>query len=131
MSFRLKWNKNDVVMIFENDIDFQDISQANAIIYGSPKFDNMRYQIVDFRNVTNVSISNEELEVIGTLEKSATIWNNEIKIACVTTDNNIKYLFGEYVKSMKETNWEFRTFENFKDAEDWCKATNDVKITIK
>lgn len=131
MSFQLKWEKNDVIIIFENDIGFEDITQANQIIYGSPKFDNMRYQIVDFQNVGNVSISMDELDVIGTLERSATIWNNEVKIACVTTNNHIKELFNVYAKTMQSTNWECKIFDNFSEAEEWCKKSVDNRVSIK
>ena len=131
MSYKLKWKKNDVIIIFENDIGFEDITRANEIIYGSPKFDNMRYQIVDFQNVNNVSISKDELDVIGTLEKSATIWNNEVKIACVTTNNYIKELFSEYAKTMQSTNWECKIFDNYFAAEEWCKKSVDARVSIK
>lgn len=131
MSYKLNWIKNDVVIIFKDDVDFEDIAQANEIIYGSPKFDNMKYQIIDFQNVSNVSISKDELDVIGTLEKSATIWNNEVKIACVTTNNYIKELFNEYAKTMQSTNWECKIFNNYSDAEEWCKKSVDARVSIK
>ena len=131
MSYNLNWIKNDVVITFEDDVNFEDITQANQIIYGSPKFDNMRYQIVDFQKVNHVSISEDELDVIGTLERSATIWNNEVKIACVTTNNYIKELFSEYAKAMQSTNWQCEIFDNYSDAEKWCKKSVDARVSVK
>ncbi len=131
MSFNLNWIEDDVVIIFEDDVDFEDITQANEIIYGSQKFDNMEYQILDFQNVTKVNISKDELEVIGTLEKSATVWNDEVRIACVTKEDYIREIFREYAKTMKDTHWECELFDSFSDAEKWCKKFVDATLAVK
>jgi hypothetical protein len=131
MSFELDWLNDDVVIIYKDNVEFEDIAQANDIIYGSPRFDSMKYQILDCRKVENLNVSKENMQVIGTLEKSATTWNNDVKIACVTTKECIREIFREYVKFMQVTNWEFKIFDNYPDAENWCKRSVHSRVTVK
>jgi len=98
----------------------EDFHQANGLIYGDARFDNMIYQIADFTNVLSINLTLDKVKVISALEKSATRWNKSVKVAHVTTDPEIKNMVHAYEKEIQKTNWLCRLFENLDDATIWC-----------
>lgn len=122
MSYKLEWVGNNVFAEFYGEAKMSEIATCNELIYGDHRFDNMKFQFIDFLKVTKFIIKNEEFEDIILLDKSATRWNNNVKIACVTVDELIKKLIVEYTNALKDFGWTCKQFETIEAAKNWCEA---------
>jgi hypothetical protein len=120
MSYQMSWTKNDVLITFEGEVDFHEITEVDDKLYEDLRYDKQSHQIWDFREVNNFKITSIEARVIGVLDKSSSIWNNDIKLACVTTDKHIIEMTLEYKNELKDTNWQVRIFDNMQEAQNWC-----------
>lgn len=120
MSYDIKWSDNNVIVTFRETVSFQELHQVNNIIYGSSSFDTIKYQIFDFGQVKTYNITQAEVEALGMLDKTSTIWNQHIKGALIITDEKAKELAEAYKKAMQDTGWEIKIFDNFSQAEQWC-----------
>lgn len=121
MSFNIEWKDSNVIVSFAKNLTFKDSYEANNLIYGDPRFDNMKYQIADFSNIEKAEFTEDEIKIISTLEKSSTIWNNNIKMAIVISDSVcLNFIIDPYIDGMKSTNWEIKIFKNIIEAEKWC-----------
>jgi hypothetical protein len=120
MSYRLKWQGSDVLIEFSGEVVFEDIYEADNIMYGDPRFDLMRHHICDFRNVSSFNVSEDEVKVIAILDKASSHWNDCIKVAIVTKDPYIARMVTVYKNKLSGTNWTIRSFEEKSDAIQWC-----------
>jgi len=120
MSFQIVWDKNNANVNFYGTLTIKDFLEANGLIYGNHRFDNMEYQIADFTDVQKIELSDEDVIIISTLELSAVQWNRHVKVAHVTKNQILKDLVHVYETKMKETNWSCKLFENLTDAKEWC-----------
>ena len=78
--------------------------------------------LVNLKDILNqITNNNDEIKIIATLEKTSTIWNNNIKLAIVTSGSVcISSIIDPYLETMKSTNWKIKTFKNRIEAEKWC-----------
>jgi len=121
MSFKIEWKGSNVILSFAKNLTYKDSYEANNLIYGDSRFDNMKYQIADFSKIEKFEFSEDEIKIIATLEKTSTIWNNNVKLAIVTSVNVcINSIIDPYLETMKSTNWEIKIFKNRFEAEKWC-----------
>lgn len=54
---------------------FSDLMDVSNKIFGEEGFDNMKFQLLDFSNVEKVEISEAEGVIIGTLDRTSSVWN--------------------------------------------------------
>ena len=47
----MSWTGNDVIITFEGEVDFHEITEVGDHLYGDTGFDQQVYQILDFRDV--------------------------------------------------------------------------------
>ena len=121
MSFKIEWKGSNIIVSFTKNLTYKDSFEVNNLIYGDSRFDTMKYQIADFSKIEKAEFTEDEIKIITTLEKSSTIWNNNIKLAIVTSPNVcLNFIIDPYFETMKSTNWEFKIFKNSIEAEKWC-----------
>jgi len=120
MSYQTSWQGSDVQITFEGTVLFDDIIEADNLLYGDPRFDSMKYQLFDFFKVGKVDVSKRDVEVIAALDRASSAWNNHIKVAIVAIDPYIVELITVYKNNMAGTKWIIEGFENLRDAIGWC-----------
>lgn len=120
MNFDLKWIDNNVIVAFKGKVDFNDINDANTIIIGDSRFDDLEFEIFDFCNVEKFNLTEKDILMIAALDKSSSIWNKEIKGALVFADKTVYKLAKKYIELMKDTDWTIKIFYNIDDAIKWC-----------
>lgn len=119
MPFTITWKPDGVIIHLSGEISFEENMKFNGEIYGDARFENIRYEIGDYRNVTKFNISEKEAAVIANLESHSARWNNHLKMAHVTNDPYMTNLIRQYEESMADTAWEFGLFETMEEAEAW------------
>ncbi len=111
---------SDVQITFEGTVVFDDIYEADNMLYGDPRFDTMKYSLFDLFKVEKFDVSKREAEEIAALDRASTVWNNKIKVAIVARDPYIVELITVYKNNMAGTKWIIKGFENIRDAVEWC-----------
>lgn len=122
MSYSLCWIGTNVVVRFEGTLCYRNLHHANNEIYKDARFSSMEFQIMDLHDVTDSDLTNEEVIAIGNQKMSASINNNNIKLAMVTNNPTILINQGTaYLDSLAQTDWKFQAFDCFNRAMEWCK----------
>jgi hypothetical protein len=99
---------------------FQEIYEADNIVYGDSRFDTMKYQLFDFSKVKEFAVSESEVKIIAALDSAAAVWNNNIKLAIVAQDPYTVEMIRIYKDNLAGINWDIHEFEDVADAIEWC-----------
>ena len=121
MAYTYSWDGSNIAIKLSGEVSFAEIKEANDHIIGDERFDTMEYQIADFTEVTNVSMQEDDVKLMSVFDRSATYWNKRIRVAFIGKEDYLINLFMVYIQMMRNTEWECNVFENFGDAEKWCK----------
>lgn len=119
MPYTIVWNPGAIIWTFYGIISGKDAIQANLDIYGDPRFDNLRYGIVDLSNVEQFNIANEDLEVAAALDDAATITNPRLVIAVIATTEEALRVAALYESAMGTSKWKVKVFSAMNDAQQW------------
>lgn len=120
MDTKFEWIDNNLIATISGDINYDSLLTASETVYGDSRLDNMDYFIINFFNIYSFSLLEREINIIAALDKSASRWNPNLKLACVTTDTIINKTFLKYLDSIKEVSWRFEIFSNLDEAKKWC-----------
>lgn len=118
--FTYEWIGSDFIATFHGDISFSDIAEANGIICGDPRFEEMKYQIFDYSKINSIDLDHDVALIISNLDSAAAVWNHSVKVATVTMDADLKEKIEEYNKLMESSSWVTKTFTNKQEAIQWC-----------
>lgn len=118
MSHTLEWEEKGVYWKYSGDVTGQEILSASTEIYGDPRFDELRYKLVDFSEVSSISIREDEIKLITFQHSASAKTNSRIKNAIViNNDDERTKLFVHYLSS--NSNWEVRAFSSLEEANQW------------
>ncbi|MCW3807571.1 hypothetical protein [Plebeiibacterium marinum] len=120
MSFNVEWRGANIIVKFSGLVSYQEINEADGIIYGNKHFDQMQYQVFDFSGIDGFNVNELEMKMIGTLDKASSHWNNSVKVAVITDDPKIVELTRVYEGVMDDSDWETKIFKSMEDALKWC-----------
>lgn len=124
MPYQLKWEENGVYCQFSGDVTDQDIIQCNMDIYGDPRFDDLRYELLDFLQMVRLSFSEESVEVIASCDTIASKTNPYIFCAVVTNERQLALLSDFYNQETNEMPWQSEAFESVEDARTWINKSH-------
>jgi len=120
MSYKINWQGSNPIITFEGTVTSADIIEVDNILYGDVRFDSMRFQLFDISEIANVVFKDEEVKLIGVLDKTASRWNNHVRVGVVTNHPEVIKLNQTYKESIEGTNWEIKWFETYKETYKWC-----------
>lgn len=120
MAYKMQWHQHGVYVKYNQIVTSDEIREVDDKMYSDQKYSNLRYQIIDFLDVKETTITDDDVAVIAGYEIGSTIYNREMKIAFVA-DNPlfIKFIY-LYMDKLKATSWIIKLFDNLADAENWC-----------
>ncbi len=125
MSYNITWKPGGVIWTFYGTLTGQDGVKANLEIYGDPRFDDLRYGIVDLSSVKQHVLSDDDVEAAAALDAAATINNRRLIIAIVASENESVKFAETYKIAMSDTTWTVEIFKSMQDAEDWVRLAFD------
>ena len=106
----------------EGDVKGREIKEINDIIYESAeKTKGISYQICDFQNASNVSISQTDVRQIARQDKKAFEINPEMLIAIVTSTDLGFGLSRMWESLANGSPFETKVFRNLKEAQHWIR----------
>ncbi len=126
MGYKINWEKDGVLVEFFEKSTGQDVINIDNYLYSFDKFEKMKYQLWDFSNSSEITFTDEEMEIIGVLDKSASIWNKSMLVAIISTDNNFIKSLDVYKKEIADIGWFCEVFQDIANARNWL---SNMQIT--
>lgn len=120
MSFEFTWEDNNAICFFQGSIYLNDLVESSNYLIGSHRFDSIRYLIFDLSEVERYCLDKNDIRIISNIDKGASRWNTQIKMAIIVNNLQGEKIVKEYIKLMSETNWEIEIFESLSEAKEWC-----------
>jgi len=121
--YKITWKARGVIWTFSGSLTGKDAIQANLDIYGDPRFDDLRYQIVDISEVEQFNIASEDLDAAASLDDAATISNNRLIVAIVAANMEAVKVAKLYEAAMETCAWKVKIFGSLQDAQEWIRLT--------
>ena len=122
MASKIIWEENGFLVKHSGTVTDEEVMMVNDIMYGDARFEKISYQIADFTDVTDNRITHRDAKVIGTMDRTSSVWNSKkMKIAIVTTDEKFLPVVKAYLKELEGMNWEGRSFKTLEMAHAWAR----------
>ena len=119
MPYHIIWEEEGVTIKFTRSASAKEVMAIDDLIYAHPLFDRMKYQIFDFTGIDAFNFTSEEMIVIGSLDKSASRWNTQMKVAIISTSESFLKSLEYYEKKITGSPWITRVFDNMEEARRW------------
>ena len=120
MPYETTWEKKGIYWKLYGIVTGNDIEQLTIDVFGDSRFDDIRYVILDFLNIDDFDMSDDELESIAAQDLAAAITNPYVKIAVITTHPRVMELSTMFGKIFGEHPWKVSVHENIEEARRWC-----------
>lgn len=118
MPCKVTWKNNELLWELSGDISAEHFHQINSDHQGDPRWDALRYLIVDLREVTSIDLPEEELILIQAMDKAAAQSNPYLKISSIANTSETRKLADFYGT---DTPWEHEVFETVEEGRSWLK----------
>ena len=122
MPYSTEWKKKGVHWTFTGIVTGREILQVNLDAYGDKRFDDLRYQLVDFSEASSFDVTETEVKVIAFEDMAAARSNPRIKVALVAPQGIIRKLSEFYARQTDPSPWETKIFDTVKEAKQWLKS---------
>ena len=122
MSFEILWEPSGVVKRFYGYLTGDDLKESGKRLHGNEKFDIIKYVINDFLGVTEVSVTDDDVEEINAIDNAASYSNKKLKLSVVATNQRIVGLATQYANSPDNIH-PFGIFSTIEAARDWLDSS--------
>ena len=122
MGYEIIWEKRGVVKRFLGEVTSQDMLQSVVETEGDARFDDLRFVINDFLDISGVSSSHHVVEEISAIDSIAAITNPRIKVAVVATFPAVIEMAESYINSPLN-HYPTKIFQTLTDARQWIAQT--------
>jgi hypothetical protein len=122
MPYTTTWTGNGVIWKYTGVLTGQEALQSNLDIYGDARFDDLRYQIADFTDVTDNQISEAYTKKIAYLDRAASQTNPNIKVAVIMKNSDFIDTADIYAELSKNSPWQVKVCHSREDADAWVGA---------
>jgi len=124
MACEIVWHNRGVHLKYSGEVSLNNILQVGNTLLSSRKYDQCIYEISDFTEVISSSLSEQDIKVIGTWDKTA---NNFVHLKYAVVVLNVKESFPLvelYLKMMQEIDMETIRVNSFQEASDFLQSKN-------
>lgn len=119
MPYTLTWESQGILRTFRGRVSTVEFARAQAEMYGDPRFESARYALIDFSAATELVHTPTAVEEITASNRGAYLTNPNLRVAVVTTDENMKALLA---KMTDISAYPLRVFATLDDARRWAGA---------
>lgn len=119
MPHEIIWEERGVHKRFSGFLSFEEFARVQEEILADPRVDTLRYIINDFLAVEGYSVTREQAEYSGAINRGTSFSNARIRVACVTTDMSVRLLI---IAAALFSSLEVRTFPTLDMARAWAGA---------
>lgn len=119
MAHTISWNIEGIIRNFSDEISPDEILQSNFDIHNQPKFENVKYIINDFREVTSLNVDTAVTKIYASTDDIIARTKGKLLIAIIATHKEHLALAENYQKEMKNNLFKCEIFKNLEDAQKW------------
>lgn len=133
MAIEIKYTDNGTGVIFYGSgrVTGEEIIEANANVFSSlEKAVKYKYGIVDFSNVAELIITDQEMDIIIRQNRGAAEITPGGVIAAVGTRDDVFGIGQMWKAYIAAINWETFVFKSRDEAEEWVKTKAKAKFGI-
>ena len=120
MPYKNTWKSEGLYRKFTGDINGDEILKSNFELHTDPDFQNIKYIINDFTEMTSHSIEIAHTEVYARTDDIISSTKGRLKIALVVTQPDHIDLARNYRALMQDTLFECEIFKTIEDARKWA-----------
>jgi len=113
------WESEGLYRKFTGEISGEEILDSNFELHIDPGFQEIKYIINDFSEVTGHTIENTHTKVYASTDDIVSQTKGELKIALVVTDTALISLAKTYREHMMDKVFECEIFQTIEDARKW------------
>jgi len=114
------WEENGVYRKYYGELTWGSVIDAVEEVEGDARFDHIRYVLNDYFAVTSVNLSDYDLKKIAAIDSVASTYNKNIKIAQVTTRQDVIDVVSTYADRLKEDSYKTGIFSSLSEARKWA-----------
>ncbi|MDH5656011.1 MAG: hypothetical protein OEZ34_08900 [Spirochaetia bacterium] len=121
MAFSQEWNSEGVYVNFFGQLTSIDLIESNSKLVGRPEYDSIRYAIVDFTNISEIMINNNDIDIATSFAMNIDSYNNKIKVAFVADIKDLQHLIEKYIEKtlILMPQAQQKLFESLSEAQTW------------
>lgn len=118
MPHQLTWEAKGVYWKYSGKVSGAEIIETSTEIYGDPRFDLLRYKLVDFSDIESIDMNDHDITKIACLHKAAGLSNPRIKNAILISSNQSK-LANQFAAFFDDSPWDIQIFNEIDKANTW------------
>ena len=118
MPYKLDWEHDGIYWKYSGSVSGKEIIEASTAIYGDPRFDDLKYKLVDFLDVETISMDKDEVALIAYQHRSAERSNPYVKNAIVVKSSGSE-LANNFASFFSDSHWDVQIFQNLDEANNW------------
>lgn len=120
-SYRHGWEPRGAIHFLDGVVDQQVLERSLIAFHADPRYDNIRFLIVDCLNCPRITITSDKIEELAARSAAAARRKFLYRVAVVTTSLEIAALI-DFVDQLQFGNQEFQCFATMKAARDWVNS---------
>ena len=123
MPYETHWEEEGIRWVYVGTMTDDDILRSNLELYDDPRFETIRYQIADLREVEHFEGSSRAVRRLSRMDADQATRNPNIRVAILAQAALMRGIANVYAMSGAESPWETRVFESEKEAREWLDAS--------
>lgn len=124
MTYINHWEDRGLYRKFSDTISGKEVLESNFALQGDPRFDEIRYIINDFREITDFEVSYTDINVISAVDTAASLTNPNIKIAMIASLEPLLVWIKLYCDIMEDSPYICKIFDDMNAARQWLPPTH-------
>jgi hypothetical protein len=125
MPYETIWEQKGVYQRFSGQVTSEDREQANNAVMGNPRFDGLKYWIVDSLAIEEYLLDKRDAVLAAGFDLGAEYINNTVLMVFIATNTDHRDNIQLYMKFLKDLGcaWETRLFDDVGPARQWISET--------
>ncbi|MCP4550011.1 MAG: hypothetical protein GY835_26430 [bacterium] len=119
MPVTIEWEKRGICYSYRDTLTGSEMIDITNETYSDPRFDDIRYQLVDLLAVTGFELSIRDVERRSALDRAAARSNPNIIVAIVAYEEALAAMASLYGVEILDSPWDMRIFQDLKTAREW------------
>lgn len=125
MPYKLDWEHDGIYWKYYGKVSGKEIIEASTAIYGDPRFDTIKYKLVDFLDAETINMDKDEVALIAYQHRSAERANPYVKNAIVIKPSG-RELANNFAAFFSNSYWDVQIFQNLDEANNWLGRNQSV-----
>ena len=119
MAFEVQLEPKGAYIYFSGEVTYDQLKASRAQLWGNPDWDNLLFEILDFRDAASLEISTLKASMIASMDDVATVRSRRNKVAVIANSSNVMNFAVAYADAKKHSPWEVKIFNDLDSGRRW------------